>query len=325
MKEGNNGSLVILIVAVAVVVSASFTNNYFAYFFWAKDNGHAGDINNTIKPAPKPFHPKIDDSWKWNYSEIGTEETNYPIVVLRDGYKAIKLNGDKVLVGWKYELLNTSPIDNYNVSITYQLKDKDDFQISESSASEIVRSGQVSTIQTTTLIPYEDFTRVSGSGWSVHLTPDWTDKKLKGNRFERAGSIFKKNSPYWFKARMQYLFLADFPFGKDAKGLSQVFSPNKWIISEAMGIKPDIKLKEIGNKLNIDFTSYDLPNWNTISSNPNYATLTKEEKQSLKTFLRVQKEYGDYSPTSGRSSNFVWEEDFPDPEKKSGTEQGAAH
>lgn len=317
MEKKNNGYFIILIVAVAIVVSASFANNYFAYYFWVKDKGISGsNKNNKIKKIPLPPQLGIDSSWKWNYSEIGTTENNYPIVVLRDGYKAIKLDDKKVLVGWKYELLNTSSNSNYNVSITYKFNDKDDFQISESSAAENVPKEQIRTIQNTTWIPYEDFKRICGSIWSVSLTPGWSDKKLKGNRFERAGKILKKNAPYWLKNRLQYLFLSDFPSGKDKKGFWQVLSPNKWIIAQALDIKPDLTLKEVGEKLNVDLTNYNLPTWNSISSNPNYMALSKEEKQFLKTFLRVQKKFGDYSPQNGRSSNFVWEDDFPDPPKR---------
>jgi hypothetical protein len=318
MKEKNNGYFIILIVAVAIVVSASFANNYFAYYFWTKDKGISTSNNSKeVGKRPPPSRLEIDSSWKWNYSEIGTKENNYPIVVLKDGYKAIKLVDQKVLVGWKYELLNTSPSTNYTVSIEYKFNDKDDFLIKESSGSENVPKQQIRTIMNTTWISYEDFKRISGSSWSVSLTPGWGDKKLKGNRFERAGNILKDKAPYWFKGRLQYLFISDFPSGNDKKGFWQVLSPNKWVIAQAMGIKPDLKLKDVGDKLNIDFTKYNLPNWNSISSNPNYTTLTKEEKQVLKTFLRVQKEYGDYSPKSGRISNFTWKEDFPDPKKTS--------
>ena len=77
-------------------------------------------------------------------------------------------------------------------------------------------------------------------------------------------------------------------------------------MNKIVGIKRQLKLK-------IDFTKYNLPTWKSIISNPEYVVLTKDEKYSLKSFLRVQKEFGGYSPLKGRISNFVWEDDFPEP------------
>jgi hypothetical protein len=145
----------------------------------------------------------------------------------------------------------------------------------------------------------------------------WGDKDLEGNRFERAGKILKESAPYWLKNRLKYLFMTDFPSEGNKNGFWQVLSPHKWIVAQALNIKPDLRLKKVSEKLNIDFTKYNLPAWKFISSNPNYKTLTKEEKESLKSFLRVQKEYGNYSPLKGRKSNFVWEDDFPEPENSS--------
>lgn len=315
MGHKNNGYFLVLIVAIAVVVSASLANNYFAYYFWTKDKPLSDSIAKNIeKKASAPKKLEIDDSWVWNYSEIGAKEKNYPMVVLRDGYKAIKIVDEKVLVGWKYELLNTSPNTNYSATIHYKFEDKDGFQVNESSATENVPKKEIRTIQKTTWIPYEDYKRISNASWSVSLTPNWNDKKLKGNRFERAGIILKESAPYWLKNRLKYLFMTDFPSEGDKKGFWQVLAPNKWIVAQALDIKPDLRLKEVGEKLNIDFTKYNLPAWKVISSNPNYTALTKEEKRSLKSFLRVQKEFGDYFPLKGRTSNFVWEEDFSDPE-----------
>lgn len=315
MSEKNNGYLLILIVAIAVVVSASFANNYFAYYFWTKDKPLNSSSDKNVEKEPLTSQKiEINDAWKWNYSEIGAKEKNYPMVVLRDGYKAIKMINEKVLVGWKYVLLNTSPSTNYIVNIVYKFEDKDGFQIKESSASENVPKEEIRTLQKTTLVPYEDYKRISNASWSVSLTPKWTDKKLKGDRFDRAGKILKESAPYWLKNRMKYLFMTDFPSGKDQKGFWQVLSPNKWTIAQALDIKPDLPLIAVGEKLNIDFTKYNLPTWKAISSNPKYKVLTKKEKDSLKSFLRVQKEFGDYSPLKGRTSNFVWEEDFPEPE-----------
>ena len=81
MSEKHNGYLLVLIVAIAVVVSAAFANNYFVYYFWAKDKplNSLGEKNVQKETLASP-KLKIDYAWHWNYSEIGTKEKNYPIV-----------------------------------------------------------------------------------------------------------------------------------------------------------------------------------------------------------------------------------------------------
>jgi hypothetical protein len=314
MNDKNNKYLLVFIVAIAVVVSGSFSNNYFAYYFWSKDKPQNSSNKSSIekKPSTERKH-EIKNEWVWNYSEIAAKEDNYPMVALRDGYKAIKLTDNKVLVGWKYEILNTSPETIYKATINYKFNDRDGFHIIESSASENIWSEESGTIQNTIWIPYEDYERISGASWEVVLTPNWNDKKLKGNSFERAGKILKEKAPYWLTTRLQYLFLSDFPVGDDGKGFMQFVLPNEWIIAQALGINPDMNLKSAGKNLNIDFSSYNIPPWETIRSNPKYMTLKEEEKESLKTYLRAIKEFGGYSPLKGRTSNFVYEDDFPEP------------
>jgi hypothetical protein len=137
MNENQNKNiLLVLIAAIIVAVSASFANNYFAYFFISKNLDLTANKNR--KPSPISAKPtaikfNIDESWNWHYSEINAKESHYPVVVLRDGYKAIKIVADKVLMGWNYELLNTSSTVPYMITVKYNLEDGDGFIVNESS------------------------------------------------------------------------------------------------------------------------------------------------------------------------------------------------
>lgn len=309
----NKNIFLILIIAIVIAVSASFSNNFFAYYFFSKNMKASTKIGKKTVSSHKEI--KINKSWAWHYSEISAKDNNYPIIVLRDGYKAIKIVGDNILMGWKYELLNTSPKRNYIVTIRYQLEDTDGFLINESSSTKNIPPGEIGNIQETTYVPLDDYNRITGASWYVRLTPDWSTEKLSGNRFERAGVILKENAPYWLKTYLTYLFMNDFPPKGGKKGFYQILFPDKWIIAQALDIKPEPMLKEIGEKLNLDFTKYNLPPWKKIISNPNYASLGEGEKDILKKFLRVQSEYGNYSPFTGRKSVWHIYDEFPEPSK----------
>jgi hypothetical protein len=215
IENQNKNIILILIAAIIVAVFASFANNYFAYFFMSKS------IDLTTKTSRKTSatinklkEKKVDikQSWVWNYSNIAAKENNYPIVVLRDGYKAIKVVEDNVLMGWKYELLNTSTNIGYTVTIEYKLEDSDGFIVNESSSGDRVPPEEIRTIQKTTLVSYEDYKRIKNCSWSIRVTPIWINEKLSGTPFERAGAILKKGAPHWLKTYLTHLFMDDFPF-----------------------------------------------------------------------------------------------------------------
>ena len=54
MGDKTNGYFLVLIVAIAVVVSASLANNYFAYYFWTKDRPLTNSIDKDVKKKPLP-------------------------------------------------------------------------------------------------------------------------------------------------------------------------------------------------------------------------------------------------------------------------------
>src|SRR5208337_3757230 len=140
MNENQNKNiLLILIAAIIVAVSASFANNYFAYLFLSKTTVLVPKTGiKATSPINEPKKYEIDKSWRWVYYELSAKENNYPFVTLRQGYKAIKLVEGKVLMGWQYELLNTSLTTNYNVTVNFDLEDIDEFIVNESSSSENV-------------------------------------------------------------------------------------------------------------------------------------------------------------------------------------------
>lgn len=321
MNENKNWNLPVLIAVLLTIVFATFFNNYFAYYFLTKNEGvpnSTGDkksISEKINASVTDF--KIKDAWNWNYDQIDIEENNYPMVVLRDGYKAIKVDGKKVLMGWQYEVLNTSPSKGYNVTVDYRFEDKDGFVICESSGSEIIAKKEYDTVKNTVLVSYSDYNRILRRSWSVQVSPDWSEEKLKGTPLERAGELLKQDSPYWLEDKLKSLFMDDFPPSGGPMGIMAFIHPAQWAIAKALGIGPEPQLIEVGKKLNIDFTKYELPPWKVISANQAYSTLTEPEKATLKSFLTLAKDYGGYSPLEGRKFDFVVEDDFPEPEQDS--------
>lgn len=259
--------------------------------------------------------PQLDTSWKWDYSSrIDADNNNYPVMILREGYKPIKRVGGKILLGWKYTVLNTSPNRSYEVTINYEFVDKDGFRIASDSGSEWVQKENTGTVKSTLHIPSDDYHRILRTSWTLNLRLSWSDEKLKGNRFERAAKICKDNCPYWYEDRLKYLFMD--AFDKDGKiALKKEYYPKAWVVAKGLGIKPEERLLVIGEIIEVDFTEFDLPPWKAISGHPRYSELSEEDKKILKEHLRLNKEYGRYSPTKGRKA-IDWtrlESDFPEP------------
>jgi len=257
---------------------------------------------------------QLDTSWHWAYSGIDSDEKNYPMVVLRYGHKAIKRVGDKILVGWNYIILNTSPYTPYMVTIDYKFSDEDDFDVATDTAKEWVRAKDYVNVKNTLLISADDYERISRDHWIVSLSPNWQDKELKGDRFERAAKILKDNCPYWYKDRLKHLFMD--AFDKDGEiNFTETFYPQEWVIAQKLRITPEKRLLAIGEIVEVDFTEYELPPWKEISGHPRYSELSKDDKAILKDYLRLKKGYGKYSPTKGRKS-VSWlslPSDFPEP------------
>ncbi len=114
----------------------------------------------------KALAEKIKKQQDWvydQYSDIGNSSENYPIVVLRHGFKIIREEGDKVLVGWRYEVINTSPENNYTASIDFKLIDYDGFEVGSVKDSVYVKANSYAELKNTFYINRIELDRVKDS------------------------------------------------------------------------------------------------------------------------------------------------------------------
>jgi len=119
--------------------------------------------------------------WKMYNRNVDTDDPNYPLEVIEDGYKMIRayrtkamtIKGTKIPAtnevewGWKFTVKNKSKKD-FNVTVEYILKDKDLFKVaSDTKYSQYVKTGKIVTIQSTSTMSYERAKRVVGNGWEI--------------------------------------------------------------------------------------------------------------------------------------------------------------
>jgi hypothetical protein len=123
--------------------------------------------------------------WKTFNRNVDSDDPNYPLEVLEDGYKMIRAyrvearkikNIDfparnEVEWGWKYTVKNKSS-KKLRVTVTYILKDKDLFEITSDSESEYVDPNETITIRSTSNMNYDNINRISYSGWKISYS-EW--------------------------------------------------------------------------------------------------------------------------------------------------------
>lgn len=166
--------------------------------------------------------------WRYDYfSDVAANEDKYPIVVLRTGYKALKIKDESALIGWIYEIVNTSPNTRYDVTVNFKLTDKDDFEIGSSTEMSFIQAGSYKKITDTIYIDHEDLSRLSGSSWTISLTPSWdfNESDTSGSRYERLKKIINDVRPSWFYSERETI-----------KSLAE-FGSDKWLaITKGMNI-----------------------------------------------------------------------------------------
>lgn len=122
------------------------------------------------------------------------------MVLMRSGYKVLKVKDGKALVGWQYEVMNTSPKTNYVATISLDLTDRDGFKIAGSSKSGKVLKGSFSQIKDTIEIDSDDIDRLSNTDWTISLSGDWkaSEKNTPKTRYERFVELVLNNeAPWW--------------------------------------------------------------------------------------------------------------------------------
>lgn len=152
---------------------------------------------------------------EWNYdllSDVAAEEDAYPIVVLRTGFKVIRSSSERSLIGWKYEIINTSPSTTYFPTVNFTLQDKDGFDIASGSGDGRVSPKAYEAIHGTISIENVDLERLSKSTWSISLTPSWQieESSTQGFRYSRLAAMEAAVFPFWTRASVENEFLVLF-------------------------------------------------------------------------------------------------------------------
>ncbi len=136
--------------------------------------------------------------WKYDYSgDVATKEEKYPMVVLRTGFKVLRFdNEEAALVGWAYELVNTSPKQGYTANVEYSLTDFEGFEIATGNGKTIVQPEDYGFVRGIITVNNKDLPRLYSSTWTLSLSPPWTiyEDKTKGDRYSRLESVIKKLS-----------------------------------------------------------------------------------------------------------------------------------
>lgn len=103
---------------------------------------------------------KAPDIW------IDTDDPDYPLEFISDGYKFTNIVKERVNWVWQYTLLNKS--DKFlTATVTFKLIDKDNFIISSSAEDKYVDKHSEITIKGEGSIPIYELKRVYGRTWSI--------------------------------------------------------------------------------------------------------------------------------------------------------------
>lgn len=152
---------------------------------------------------------------KWSYtsfSDVAVTSEKYPIVVLRTGFKVIRVGPQKSLVGWKYEIVNTSPSTKYVPDVEFELQDEDGFDIASGRSDSIVQPESYGVITGTIEIDNIDLERLSQSSWTIQLSSNWEANEIgtMGKRYDRLKKLAQSHLPAWAKEEAKNEFIGIF-------------------------------------------------------------------------------------------------------------------
>lgn len=145
--------------------------------------------------------------WKWfGLNDVAVNNEKYPIVILRSGFKVIKISKGSSLVGWRMNIANTSEKNRYLPKVTYSLTDSDGFDIGSSSENGNILSESFGVVQGTMTISNSDLERLSKEDWTISIG-SWSTNEVtaKGKRYDRLKAMVEdeKKRPYWLKEHLE--------------------------------------------------------------------------------------------------------------------------
>lgn len=239
----------------------------------------------------KEFFVTPHKEWFHNYSDIAASDKYYPIVHLRSGHKIIKGLGEELLVGWQYELINTSK-KNYLVEITYQILDDDDFLVGESKKTKFIYGESIDKISDTFNVSYVNEDRLTNNSWFVGLTPEYDPKHVKNkrlDRFDKACKILKAKESQlslWIKRYAKYCFCSNERFNRIKE------ENTKWYrIATTFDTVPDNELFTLRESYH---THLNYEPSDKLKSQEEYKNLTASQQGKIHYWLFLEGEFNQY-------------------------------
>lgn len=178
----------------------------------AQTNASAAEAS---KACERMFFEPADFAGISQYDEhsmIAASDKRYPLFVIRSGHQVIQQSPEHVLVGWSYDVVNTSAR-TYSATVDYALKDVFGHTIGSSTSTERVTGGSIQTLYGEISLSHQDAARLpmvpersqglyTHSNWMISLDPDWAIEPQQGTTTsERAIKILSENPPTWLMFR----------------------------------------------------------------------------------------------------------------------------
>jgi hypothetical protein len=117
----------------------------------------------------------------------------------------IKTDQNGALVGWIYEVANTSPKNGYEVNVEYSITDNDGFGVATDEAKEYIAAQKTKVIRDTVYVANDDVSRLSSSNWTIWLDKNWKDleKGTKQDRYTRLKAVMPDYPPVWVSENLE--------------------------------------------------------------------------------------------------------------------------
>ncbi|EAW31109.1 hypothetical protein GP2143_03273 [marine gamma proteobacterium HTCC2143] len=170
---------IIIIAKLAMYLSATILLLFISFLAYNSSNINyklASEVAMNEIAAQKIESSKINyrntmlKGWRWFFSsDVGVSSEKYPIIILRSGFKGIKISDTPSLVVWKIDIFKTSVESRYLQDFTCSITDSDGFDIVSSSASGNISAQSFGAVQGTLKISNYDLERLPGDDWTISI------------------------------------------------------------------------------------------------------------------------------------------------------------
>lgn len=236
---------------------------------------------------------EFKNKWVYDFSGDVDADQYYPVVCLRTGYKILRDDGNSYLVGWKYDLINTTG-SNREINVTYKLIDGDDFVVVQGKGVKYVKGKSIDTIQDAFVISKKDYSRIYSSTWTINVGA-YDSASMKKNNFSKYGEAWKvidQTNNYrheWIKNYIKYMVNKQL-YNDNVTDLYSVLYGEKWVaLIKKSGIKKDKNLMD--TLVSLDVGENHVPSKETIQGKEIYQKLDFDTRMKVDAWLEWQSEF----------------------------------